>query len=39
MDLMRADMGGAAAAVASTYAIAKLGLPINVVCATPLTEK
>lgn len=38
MDLMRADMGGAAAAVASTLAIAQLGLPINVSTFTPLTE-
>lgn len=38
MDLMRADMGGAAAVVASTLAMAQLGLPINVVTVTPLTE-
>ncbi|PWN49111.1 hypothetical protein IE53DRAFT_318209 [Violaceomyces palustris] len=38
MKLMRADMGGAATVVASTLAIAQLGLPINVVCVTPLTE-
>ena len=38
MDLMRADMGGAAAAMATTYAIARLGLPINVVAVAPLTE-
>lgn len=38
MDLMRADMGGAAAVVASTLAIAQLGLPINVVTVAPLTE-
>ncbi|EPQ26995.1 uncharacterized protein PFL1_05631 [Pseudozyma flocculosa PF-1] len=38
MKLMRADMGGAAAVVAATRAIAELGLPINVVCVTPLTE-
>ncbi len=38
MKAMRADMGGAAAVVATTLAIAKLGLPINVVTATPLTE-
>lgn len=38
MDLMRADMGGAAAVVATTLAIAQLGLPINVVAVTPLTE-
>ena len=39
MDLMRADMGGAATAVATVRAIAELGLPINVVAVTPLTEK
>ncbi|KAN0065120.1 hypothetical protein ACQY0O_001617 [Thecaphora frezii] len=38
MKAMRADMGGAAAVVAATRAIAELGLPINVVCVTPLTE-
>lgn len=38
MELMRADMGGAAAVVASTLAIAQLGLPINVSTVTPLTE-
>lgn len=38
MDLMRADMGGAAVAVATVRAIAELGLPINVVAVTPLTE-
>ncbi|PWZ00296.1 putative cytosol aminopeptidase [Testicularia cyperi] len=38
MKLMRADMGGAAAVVASTLAIAQLGIPINVVTVTPLTE-
>ncbi|KAL4403162.1 metalloaminopeptidase [Malassezia pachydermatis] len=38
MDLMRADMGGAAAVVASTLAIAQLGLPINLVTVMPLTE-
>ncbi|KAG9309122.1 leucine aminopeptidase [Chiua virens] len=35
---MRADMGGAAAVVASTLAIAQLKLPINVVTVTPLCE-
>lgn len=39
MKLMRADMGGAASVVAATLAIAQLGLPINVVTVTPLTEK
>ncbi|WFD35047.1 hypothetical protein MCUN1_001895 [Malassezia cuniculi] len=38
MDLMRADMGGAAVAVSTVRAIAELGLPINVVAVTPLTE-
>ena len=38
MDLMRADMGGAAAVVSTTLAIAQLGLPINVSTFTPLTE-
>ncbi|WFC98816.1 hypothetical protein MYAM1_001548 [Malassezia yamatoensis] len=38
MDLMRADMGGAAAVVSATLAIAQLGLPINVSTFTPLTE-
>ncbi|KAH0837767.1 cytosol aminopeptidase [Lanmaoa asiatica] len=35
---MRADMGGAAAVLASTFAIAQLKLPINVVTVTPLCE-
>jgi len=38
MKLMRGDMGGAATVVSSTWAIAKLGLPINIVVSTPLTE-
>ncbi|KAF8892853.1 cytosol aminopeptidase family, catalytic domain-containing protein [Mucidula mucida] len=38
MKLMRGDMGGAATVVASTLAIAKLKLPINLVTVTPLTE-
>ncbi|KAF8522571.1 cytosol aminopeptidase family, catalytic domain-containing protein [Hysterangium stoloniferum] len=38
MKAMRADMGGAATVVASTLAIAKLRLPINLVSVTPLTE-
>jgi aminopeptidase len=38
MKEMRADMGGAAAVVASTLAIAQLKLPINVVTFTPLCE-
>ncbi|KAG8219237.1 hypothetical protein J3R82DRAFT_76 [Butyriboletus roseoflavus] len=35
---MRADMGGAAAILASTLAIAQLKLPINVVALAPLCE-
>ncbi|PPR06255.1 hypothetical protein CVT24_000927 [Panaeolus cyanescens] len=38
MKLMRGDMGGAATVVSSAWAIAKLGLPINLVVSTPLTE-
>jgi len=38
MKLMRGDMGGAAAVVSATLAIAKLKLPINVVTITPLCE-
>lgn len=38
MKLMRGDMGGAATTVSALLTIAKLGLPINVVLATPLTE-
>lgn len=38
MKLMRADMGGAAACVSTLYALAKLQVPVNVVCVTPLTE-
>ncbi len=38
MDLMRSDMGGAAAVVSTIRAIAELQLPINVVGATPLVE-
>ncbi|KAG0700262.1 hypothetical protein DFH29DRAFT_876689 [Suillus ampliporus] len=37
-NIMRADMGGAAAVVSSLFAIAKLQLPINVVAVTPLCE-
>lgn len=35
---MRGDMGGAATVVASTLAIAKLKLPVNLIAVTPLTE-
>ncbi|KAF8548068.1 hypothetical protein OG21DRAFT_1449621 [Imleria badia] len=38
MKEMRADMGGAAAIVAATAAIAQLRLPINVVAVAPLCE-
>jgi aminopeptidase len=38
MKLMRADMGGAACVVSTVYALAKLQIPVNVVCVTPLTE-
>ncbi|KIK68766.1 hypothetical protein GYMLUDRAFT_68599 [Collybiopsis luxurians FD-317 M1] len=38
MKLMRGDMGGAAAVVSATLAIAKLKLPVNLVTLTPLTE-
>ncbi|KAH9274385.1 hypothetical protein BASA83_003383 [Batrachochytrium salamandrivorans] len=38
MALMRGDMGGAACVLAATWGIAKLGLPINLVTVTPLTE-
>lgn len=38
MTAMKCDMAGAAAVVAATLAIAKLGLPLNVVALTPLAE-
>jgi aminopeptidase len=38
MKAMRADMGGAATVVSSAWAIAKLGLPVNLIVSTPLTE-
>ncbi|ORY50839.1 hypothetical protein BCR33DRAFT_780745 [Rhizoclosmatium globosum] len=38
MALMKGDMGGAAVVVGAIEAIAKLGLPINVVACIPLTE-
>jgi len=38
MKAMRADMGGAATAVSSALAIAKLRIPVNLVVCTPLTE-
>lgn len=38
MSGMKADMGGAAAAVAATLALARAGEKIHVVCAAPLAE-
>ncbi|TIA95199.1 hypothetical protein E3P92_03811 [Wallemia ichthyophaga] len=38
MDLMRGDCGGACTLLATTQAIAKLKLPINVIFVAPLTE-
>ena len=38
MKLMRGDMGGAAAVSCATLAIAKLGLPLNLITLVPLTE-
>ncbi|KAF8597740.1 hypothetical protein BDV93DRAFT_452379 [Ceratobasidium sp. AG-I] len=38
MKLMRGDMGGAAAVSSATLAIAKLGLPLNLITLIPLTE-
>lgn len=38
MKLMRADMGGAATVTSAAWAIAKLGLPIDLLVCTPLTE-
>jgi leucyl aminopeptidase len=38
MITMKCDMGGAAAVIAATRAIARLKLPINVTCWTPLAE-
>ncbi|KAI9624539.1 hypothetical protein H4Q26_016768 [Puccinia striiformis f. sp. tritici PST-130] len=38
MKLMRADMGGAATVTSAAWAIAKLGIPIDMVICTPLTE-
>jgi len=35
---MKADMAGGAVVAATMYGIAKLRLPINVVCAIPLCE-
>lgn len=38
MEEMKSDMSGAAAVVAATVAIARLGLPVQVTCITPLTD-
>jgi leucyl aminopeptidase len=38
MHLMRYDMSGAAAVVAATATIARLGLKVNVICVAPCTE-
>lgn len=38
MERMKTDMAGAAAVVAATFAIADLGLPINVTTVAPLTD-
>ncbi|QDU59437.1 Cytosol aminopeptidase [Planctomycetes bacterium Pan216] len=35
---MKCDMGGAATVVAATIAVARLGLPVNLLCLTPLAE-
>jgi aminopeptidase len=37
MKLMRADMGGAATVTSAAWAIAKLGIPIDMLICTPLT--
>ncbi|GCD88674.1 leucyl aminopeptidase [Nocardioides sp. LS1] len=38
MQEMKSDMGGAAAVVQATFAIAELGLPIKVTCYAPMAE-
>lgn len=38
MELMKGDMGGAAAVASAMYAISKLRLPVNVVAMIPLCE-
>jgi leucyl aminopeptidase len=38
MHLMKHDMTGAAAVLASAAVVARLGLPINLICAAPCTE-
>lgn len=38
MEDMKDDMAGAAAVVAATVAVARLGVPVNVTCIAPLTD-
>ncbi|MEP1069302.1 MAG: peptidase M17 [Crocinitomicaceae bacterium] len=38
MDFMKSDMGGAAAMAATTYAAAKLNLPIHIITLIPATD-
>ena len=38
MEWMKSDMGGAAAIIAATTAIARLGLPVNVTAYAPMAE-
>lgn len=38
MDFMKSDMGGAAAVLGATYAIAKLNLPLHIVTLVPATD-
>ena len=38
MHVMRYDMSGAAAVIAATSTIARLGLKVNVICVAPCTE-
>jgi leucyl aminopeptidase len=38
MHLMKYDMSGAAAVIAATSVVARLGLPVNVICVAPCTE-
>jgi leucyl aminopeptidase len=38
MHVMKYDMSGAASVIAAIGAIARLGLPLNIICAAPCTE-
>jgi leucyl aminopeptidase len=38
MDMMKSDMGGAAAMVATTYAAAKLDIPLHIITLIPSTD-